>query len=191
MSQNLMAQRDRSRTPQGDVESLERHEREWLTAVSMAGAPIPEEVLSDDFTATTGLGVLDRNRFIDALRDLQKKGLSIALDENRMRVYGETIVSTGRATVRAASGSSVSGQAGIAAQSGTADFSRMARESANSNTAGKEIRAAPAPMPAPQDEPMPNSSGGGAGNRRYRYTAVYVHRRSRWQLVALHITETQ
>ncbi len=97
-------------------------------------ASVLDRILADDLTVTNPDGTSgDKAGEIGGLRSGKLKLESVTNDEVKVRVFGETAVVTGRATIR-----------------GLVD--------------GREI----------QDQ--------------NRYTSVFVKRRGRWQVIALHVT---
>ncbi len=105
-----------------------------IQAYPKRDAAVLERILSDDLTVINPDGSSgDKAGEIGGLRSGKLKLESVTNDDMKVRVYGETAVVTGRATIR-----------------GQID--------------GREIRD------------------------QNRYTSVFVQRRGRWKVVALHVT---
>jgi ketosteroid isomerase-like protein len=115
-------------------QTLRRMTEDLFQAYPKQEAAVLDRILADDLTVINPDGSRgDKTSEIGGLRSGKLKLESVTNDDMKVRVYGETAVVTGRATIR-----------------GQID--------------GREI----------QDQ--------------NRYTSVFVKRRGRWQVIALHVT---
>ena len=83
----------------GDAEQqLMRLEREWADAYARRDVTALDRILADEFTETSEEdGVLNKSQFLAQVKSLGPTSESIVFDENKVRVYESTAVSTGRA----------------------------------------------------------------------------------------------
>lgn len=182
---------DKTRIQDNDEEGLQRTEMKWLEAVFAPDAGMLEGVLAADFTAgTSGGGVFDKAAFIAATQRIAATYADINLDDRRVRLYGDTAVSTGRATLvpRAAASNAAAPEIKVAqsvpVKSSVANMTEIAREeAANPPKQTGQPMAVHAPMPMPDEWLVKQATA-----RQYRYTAVYIRRPRDWQVVALQLT---
>ncbi len=81
----------------GNVEqTLMQMERQWAEAYARRDIATLDRILSDDYVETTEDGVMDKKQYLAQAKSLGTTSESLILDENKMRVYGDTAVSTGR-----------------------------------------------------------------------------------------------
>jgi dipeptidyl aminopeptidase/acylaminoacyl peptidase/ketosteroid isomerase-like protein len=82
-------------------EELKRLERAWADAEVKGDAKYPEELLADDYTFTgpDGAGV-DKKGYLAARRAGEVQFKSVKFGEMKVRLYGDSAVVTGQATVK-------------------------------------------------------------------------------------------
>ncbi|HEX8476147.1 MAG TPA: nuclear transport factor 2 family protein [Pyrinomonadaceae bacterium] len=190
----------RTRIQNNDEEALQRTEQEWLDALfappQHQSENALERVLASDFTASGEGGEIDRAAFLAAARVVADAYASINLDERRVRIYGDTAVSMGRATLTPRATDAMQNSVpteikvtrSIAVQSSTVNMSELAREeAANPHAPNSKPVAVHAPMPMPENLPVKRAADAGAP-KQYRYTAIYIRRPRDWRVVALQLT---
>lgn len=183
---------DKTGIQANDDEALRRTETQWLEAFFAPDADMLEGALAADFTAgMSGGEVFDRAAFIAATQRIAAAYTGVNLDDRRVRLYGDTAVSTGRATLlprRAATvnvaPTEIKVTQAVPVKSSVVNMTEVAREeAANPPRQTGQPMAVHAPMPMPDDFPVRQAKA-----RQYRYTAVYVRRQRDWQVVALQLT---
>ncbi len=87
----------------GKVEqAIMQMEREWVDAFVKRDAATLERILASDFTDTDDEGHIenDRAKYIDFAKNSVGTFTSIELSETKVRVYGNSAVSTGRYVIK-------------------------------------------------------------------------------------------
>ena len=74
-------------------------DRELIGAYIRGDVAKLERMLADDFSSTGSGGMIDKSQYIAAAKDPFVIYESLSLDDNNVRIYEDTAVSTGRAVV--------------------------------------------------------------------------------------------
>ena len=164
-------------------------EEEWLRAIMTPGAPLPTELLAENFVLVTSQGVFDRAAALDLLARLQEQSPNIRTNDHQRRKYRDTIVSVGRLYISSSMGSPVSGR-GVASRSAVANFNAMAQQDAMRPPGSSEPKAAPAPGEGESNLPLPGTPQRDT-KKAYWYTAVYSRARGEVRLLLLQLTSAE
>ena len=92
-----------------DVQAITKIEKEWVDAIKTKNKAFFEKYMSEDYSVTASDGVFSSGRaaYIDALMNLPKIVEATDSDQ-RITVHGTTGVVTGRLTLKASTGVTVS-----------------------------------------------------------------------------------
>jgi ketosteroid isomerase-like protein len=88
-------------------QELMRAERDWSAAFLSHDVSVVDRILADDFIGTDGRGIMTdkRQELEDARAETpDRKVLSEAIDDMKVRVYGDTAIVNGRATEKVQAG---------------------------------------------------------------------------------------
>jgi Domain of unknown function (DUF4440) len=163
--------------------SLVRLQQEWITEFVRHGPAVMERLIADDFIYTSETSTIGKQEFILLAKKLDLSELRIELTDVRVRVFGIAAVSTGSVVLRRQGGDPIKGQSKTASDAAVVNLGELSRQEKQTSSKGK-AKGVPAPMPIPHDHPVP------VAEARYRYMAMYAKFRGRWQIVALHLSQT-
>lgn len=182
---------DRARLHDNDEEGVERAESLWLEELFAGGSQTLSEFLADDFTVSDGRPPVGKAKALAAAARLAAMYAAPALEDRRVRLYGDVAVSTGRIllTTRRAAGQ-LRGRRSTPAASAVGNLSELARREAAESPARTEPQQLGGENPELREQPAPPRRQASASKpaQQYRYTAVYRRIAQRWRAVALQLS---
>ena len=91
-----------SKSPSGDEQEIRKIEQEWLDAIVKRDASYVEKIEADDYTVTGPLGrTLNKQEDVKDTTSGETTFEKMAIDDLKVRLYGDTAIANGIATVKA------------------------------------------------------------------------------------------
>lgn len=166
---------------------LKQIEREWINAFLRRDLRTLKDVLAEDFTYINGAEFLNKSEVIARAEKLNLNNQSVELVTNRVRLYGNAAVSTGRAAVKGQLPDQIKGEANAVSNPSVVNLGKLSRQNKGSQTSG-DLKGVPSPLPVPHNLPVTDLQPMAAVVGQYQYTSIFIKQRGKWRLVALHLT---